>query len=102
MIKEHTIAKTPIEIKKDIDYLVSKVNIGVSYFDAKAISIMNTYGNDLLELEKPCAKKLCSTCKHFGKYTLHACDGGLTGCTKLSIENSDRVLGGCVSNWEQK
>lgn len=98
-------AKTPIEIKKDIDYLVSKVNIGVSFFDARAISIMGTYGNDLMELEQPCIQsnqKLCSTCKHFGNYTLHPCDGGLTGCKKLSIENSDRKLGGCITHWEQK
>lgn len=97
--------QSPIEIKKDIDYLVSKVNIGASYFDARAISIMNTYGNDLMELEQSGVKsvqKLCSTCKHFGSYTLHACDGGLTGCKKLSIENSDRKLGGCMANWKQK
>lgn len=91
--------KTPIEIKNDIDYLINKVNIGMSFFDAKAISIMNTYGTDLTRLQN---QNLCSTCIHFGKYTLHPCDGGLTGCKKLSIENSDRKLGGCMVNWKQR
>ena len=94
-------SKTPIKIKEDVDYLVSKINIGASYFDAKAISIMNTYGNDLLSLSVS-IDKVCSTCKHFGNFTLHPCDGGMIGCKKLNIEDSDRKLGGCIANWEQK
>lgn len=96
--------KTPIEIKKDVDYLISKVNIGASFFDARAITIMNTYGNDLIALQNNSNAidiKMCHSCKHFGKYTLHHCDGGLSGCKLLHIEDSDRKLGGCLK-WEAK
>ena len=94
-------AKTALEVKEDLDHLVSKINIGASFFDARAISVMGTFGNDILSLQKEPELKTCSTCRHFGKYTLHVCDGGLNGCKLLHIQDSDRELGGC-NKWETK
>ena len=37
------------EIKKDIDYLFSKINWGESFLDAKAIAIMNEF---VIDIEK--------------------------------------------------
>lgn len=39
-----------LEINEDLDYLFSKINIGLSFFDARAIKIMNEVRSTIKDL----------------------------------------------------
>ena len=83
--------KTDVEyIRKDImeKMMVNRPNPNSIIIDEQIIQ--NTINS-----------RSCSNCNHFGEYSLHICDGGMTGCKLLKIENSDRTLGGC-HKWEKK
>lgn len=44
--------KTAKEIRENLNYLFDKINWGSSFLDAKAVTIMNEIGQDIINLEK--------------------------------------------------
>lgn len=55
---EFNLSEKRQKLRKDLDYLFSKINWGDSFLDANAARIMNEFWKDLIESDKEFIKRL--------------------------------------------
>jgi len=88
------LSKKREELRKDIDYLFSKINWSASFLDAKAITIMNEFWKDLIISDKEFIRLLKEEFKLiYHQYNSGNKKGSILVCFEDLFEVIDKLAG---------